>query len=356
MPYGFRRHVPLCGATAMLLGLVSCNTGPTSPGPATAPASIVALQLVAPQEMAPGESMQLTANAVMSNGSVQNVSGQAEWTVRSVTTTSAVSLTASGLATGTGRGEALVTVRFEGRAAEAPILVLPKGTFRLAGVVSENGAGLLGVTMTVIAGVGMGLTAETDLRGDYALYGVAGPVKIRASRPGYVENTLEIEVAAHRVHSLELSRSRPREEYEGTYTLTVTADDVPGPCAQFPQELKRRAYVAHIVRTGDELDVSLSGANFIRARFRGEVTQSDNITFWIRPASVWDYDWPDIVELLSDGTQLFVSGTIVAKGTPTGISGSASPGAGGTIWRNPGSGGFSQAFGCAIDRFEMVRR
>jgi hypothetical protein len=361
MPTGSRRPLALSAAVALVLGLVSCNKSPTSPSPPVptpGPVTIVALRLVAPSEIAPGESVQLTANAVKSDGSIENVSGQVEWTVRSVTASSVVSLTDSGLATGTERGEAVVTVRFEGRAAEATTFVLPKGTFRLAGVVSESGVGLEGVTITVIAGVGLGLMAVTDFRGDYALYGVAGPVQIRASLTGYVENTQEIEVAAHRMHSLELVSSRPRDEYAGTYTLTVTAADTPGrPCAPgFPEELKRRVYIAQIEQTGADLEVSLSGADFIRGHFRGAVTQPGKITFWIRPASVWDYDEEEVVERLSDGTRLFVSGTIDARSTPSGISGTVNRAFGGSIWRDSGSGTYSQNSGCPLDRFEMVRR
>lgn len=360
MPAGSRR-LALSAAAALALGLVSCNKSPTSPPPAVpapSPVTIVALRLLAPSEIAPGESVQLTANAIKSDGSVENVSGQVEWVVRSVAASVAVSLTDTGVATGTERGESVVTARFEGRAAETTIFVLPKGTFRLAGVVSESGVALEGVKITVIAGVGAGLTAVTDVRGDYALYGVAGPVQIRASLTGYVETTQGIEVAAHLLHSLELVSSRSRDDYAGIYSLTVTGTDTPGrPCAPgFPEALKRRVYVAHIEQTGADLEVSLSEADFIRGHFRGAVTQSGKITFWIKPTSVWDYDEEEVAERLSDGTQLFVSGTIDARSTSTGISGTVSPSFGGSIWRSSVTGSYSQSSGCPLDRFEMVRR
>jgi hypothetical protein len=74
----------MSAAGALSLGLVSCDKSPTSPSPATSPApsAFVRLELVAPQELALGESIQLAANAVKSDGSVENVTSQARWTVQ----------------------------------------------------------------------------------------------------------------------------------------------------------------------------------------------------------------------------------------------------------------------------------
>src|SRR5512145_2554327 len=132
---GSRGHVALIAAAALVLGLVSCHKSPTSPSP-SGPVTIVALKLVVPSEIAPGETVQLSANAAKSDGSVENVTGQVQWTVRSDPAGSVLLVTATGLATGRERGEEVVMAHFDGRTDQATIVVLPQGTFRLAGTVS----------------------------------------------------------------------------------------------------------------------------------------------------------------------------------------------------------------------------
>ena len=356
---GSRRHLALVAAAALVLDLVSCHKSPTNPSP-SGPVTIVALKLVVPSEMAPGETVQLIANATRSDGSVENVTSRVEWTVRSDAASPVMSVTATGLATGRERGGEVVTARFDGRADESTIVVLPKGTFRLAGTVSDNGIGLEKATVTVISGVGEGLIAPTDTRGYYALYGVAGQVEVRATRDGYFDRTQQVNVTSHGSHSLEMVASRPSTDLSGTYTLTVSAEGASGRCLPgFPEPLKRRIYTATVEQTGADLSVSLSGVDFVIARdgsgnsFRGVVAATGEARFSIRPATVWDYDGPDVVEQLSDGTKLCVAGSILARSTPTGIFGTVDRSRGATIYRCSGS--YISHSGCSIERFEMRR-
>lgn len=62
----------------------SCDKNPTSPRPPqqpgpSSPVTTVRLELVAPAKIAPGESVQLAANAIKSDGSVENVSSKTNW-------------------------------------------------------------------------------------------------------------------------------------------------------------------------------------------------------------------------------------------------------------------------------------
>ena len=199
---GSRRHFALIAVTALVLGLVSCQKSPTRPSP-SGPVTIVGLTLVVPSEMAPGETVQLIANATKSDGSVENMTGQAEWTVPSDAASAVLSVTATGLATGRERGEEVVTARFDGRTDQATIVVLPKGTFRLAGSVSENGIGLEKATVTVISGVGEGLIAPTDARGYYAFTVLRD--RWRCRRPG-----MAISIGSNRSTSPAMVRTRSR--------------------------------------------------------------------------------------------------------------------------------------------------
>jgi hypothetical protein len=313
---------------------------------------------VAPQEIAPGESVQLLAETLKSDGSVENVTGQVEWAVRSPTARAPLSLTETGLATGRERGEVIVTVRFGNHLKEATIFILPRGTFRLAGTVSENGVGLENVTVTVTSEVGEGFTARTDVRGDYSFYGVAGHVQVRATKDDYLDRTLPVNVTAHSLHSFDMVPSRPTGDLPGTYTLTVTGEG-----CLFPEELKRRVYSADVEQSGDKLKVSLTGADFVVGpdgngnSFPGAVTTTGQITFWMRPSDPWDYGPPDVTERLSDGGRLYVTGSMTARNTVAGIFGIPNPLTGASIIYHPsGSGSNGPTAGCSIERFEMVRR
>ncbi len=103
------RYVAVVAATGLVLVVAACDKkSPTSPPPPQQPgppptATVVRLELVAPSEIAPEETVQLTANAIKSDGSVENVSSQGQWTS---TNSPVLQLSVSGLATGQNRGEA----------------------------------------------------------------------------------------------------------------------------------------------------------------------------------------------------------------------------------------------------------
>ena len=102
-----------------------------------------------PREIAPGESFQLEAYAGYSDPPA-DVNNRVEWTTSD---TSVIHVSSTGLVTGKNRGQAWVSARFAGGdPAGGQILVLPKGTFRLAGTIQESGFGIADVTVTVTAG------------------------------------------------------------------------------------------------------------------------------------------------------------------------------------------------------------
>jgi hypothetical protein len=128
------------------------------------------------------------------------------------------------------------------------------------------------------------------------------------------------------------------------YTLTITSRDTGAPCLRVPEALRQRVYTAAVEQTGSDLKVRLSGATFVSNAFAGVITPDGEIGFTIRPAQPWDYDAFDVVERLTDGTLLLVSGTIKARRTPEGISGE-----GGEI--RPAH---TASDWCRIDSFELV--
>ena len=227
MPIRFR-YVEVGAAIGLVLVFASCDKSPTSPRPVeSGPAAVVTtvrIELVAPSEIAPGESVQLIANAMKSNGSVENVSSQSHWTPAD---SPVVKLSTTGLATGQNVGEQVVSAGFNGRSAKASISVVPKGTFRLGGTVQDSGFGLDNVALTVTSGVGQGLKTLSGSDGSYVFYGVSGSVRIQATKDGYLTSTQEIDVPAHRTYDFNMVPERPRKDYRGIYTLTISASE---PC------------------------------------------------------------------------------------------------------------------------------
>ena len=154
---------------------------------------------------------------------------------------------------------------------------------------------------------------------------------------------------------------RPRTDYRGTYTLTISAAS---PCrftsGAFPEEAKRRVYTAKVEQDGGRLTVTLSDADFIVTngygnRFSGFTDPTGTMTFPI--GDVWGYEVVrfHIVERFSVGA-LLVGGTVTASGTPQRIAGTLD---GSILTSNRTSDPFDSSLSeceSATHGFEMVRR
>jgi hypothetical protein len=343
--------LPLGAAVTLALAVVSCSKSPSSPTPGGQAGTFVSVRVVAPDQIAPGASAQLTASAVRSDGAAQDVTSQAQWTVQPASTGSVVlTVSATGVVTGQDPGRAVVTLRVAGLTADTTILVLPAGTFRLAGKITDGGVALDNVTVAVIAGVGQGLTTHTDASGSYELYGVAGPVQVRASKDGYTDKAQQIDVSAHASLAIELQAYRPSDSLAGTYALILAGSSCsPG----FPEAFTRRVYAATVEQKGADVRVTLSGADFWPGEnaFGGVVAPTGEVRFVIHPESFWD-EFGDVVERLNNGDLLVFGGVILARRTPAGISGQ--------FLRDNGNNGFIRMNlapgNCILDRFEMVPR
>ena len=129
------RFVPRAAVTVSL-SFVACSGAPSRPSavPSAPVPAIVRLEIVAPQQMDLGTSVQLIANAVKSDGSVENVTTRAQWTVLSSPGGAVLSLTAAGLVRGIDVGRGSVTGQFGGFTADATILVLGTASDDFRGV------------------------------------------------------------------------------------------------------------------------------------------------------------------------------------------------------------------------------
>ena len=357
-----RRHLGSVSTIGVLLLYMSCDSDRSSPlprpgEPPTPPAPVVVrLEIVGPSEIAPGETVQLIANAIKSDGSVEDVTSQALF---SPNTSPVLELTVRGLATGKTNGQVFVNARFGTRNASKTILVLPTGTFRLSGSIKESGFGIEGVTVSVTSGTGAGLTTTSGFTGFYALFGVKGLVRIEARKNGYLNLVQQLDVTEHRTHDVGIVAERARTDFRGAYTLAIAA----GSCASsLPAEARRREYTANVTQDGPLLTVTLEDAAFIvtngRGRgFTGFVGVSNDIRFDIGNAFYYYYYYGgsfDIAERVGNLT-ILMSGTVRATATPGRIAGQLE---GGIVTSAKAAAPFTP-FSAQCHRthgFEMVRR
>src|SRR4051812_20100700 len=259
----------------------STPTAPTSKAPA---AKIVnSVQISGPASIAPGATAQLSAIATYVDGSTSDVTAVAHWHSFD---TKVLSISESGVATAIQAGETRVQGEYTNRASGMTIRVLPEGTYRLAGTLTEFGLAIEGATVAITAGQGTGLSATSDSGGGYLLYGVAGTVEIQVSKAGYTSQSRTLVVTADVIASFQLTTVIPAARIAGAYLLTFTAGRCLTPLT--PADLNQRRYTAIITQDGQNptASVMLGGANFALKNghgnsFSGRV-EPDRVTFLLR--------------------------------------------------------------------------
>lgn len=357
-------RVALAFIALIVLSFASCDRrpspGPTGPG-GSVPAAVLRIEIAGPGEIEPGQSVQLTVTAFKTDSTTENVTAQTAW---SPANSPELTISSSGLVTGVARGERVIQARYLGRTATLRIFVLPRGTFKLSGVVRESGVGIADAELTVISGTGQGLTTRSGFTGSYALYGVAGNVRIQISRAGYQTRQVDLGVGGHQIENLDITASQARADFRGVYTLTITAPSCRSGNATFPDEARRRVYTATVSQDGGRLTVKLSDANLLLANGRGDqftgfVDVGGGIRFKISDDIYYYYYYYagtyDIIERMTDQT-LVVIGTVTAQGSPSRITGVLDGAL--NLGRNPAPplSSFTQICYSPTHGFEMQRR
>jgi hypothetical protein len=357
VPNESRRRHPASAVAVVALLFAACSGDrprpPTSPAPpAPAPGSpaptVVRIEITAPAEIEPNAPVQLSARAVKSDGTVEDVSGQAKWTSSSAV----VLINTTGAALGLSPGEAIITAEFSSHTATAGILVLRRGTFALRGVIRNAGSVVANATVAVLSGTARGMTVRSRDDGSYVLYGVAGPTELHVKKDGYLNELRNIDVKAHLEQDFDLvadaTAPSPVPSEVQLYTLTITASGPEPDCSLIPAAAKRRVYTAALHQNGENVRVFLSGGDFRSNTFAGVIRTTGGVTFTILPWSFWDYEGhADIHERLDDGYEIWIFGQVSGQATPGRISAR-----GGFITK----AGFNDPGWCDIDAFEMVRR
>ncbi|MEO5895004.1 MAG: carboxypeptidase regulatory-like domain-containing protein [Vicinamibacterales bacterium] len=360
-----RTFLAIAIAILLPLGGASCDQPPvTAPGPMSPAPGFLRLELMVPESIAPGESVQLRAQVVKFDNSVEAVTGLVQW---ASSNRNVLEISSTGVARGVDRGEALIEVRYQSRGASTSTFVLPPGTYRLTGTVTDSGIGLPGVSVRVVDGVGQGLTTATNENGTYALYGVRDRVRLQAKSAGFFDQVHELDVADHRILDFEMRLERQRTDVHGIYRLTIDRNPArPSGCtgtAVMPPQ--SRSYDATVDQDGARLTVTLSDADFIVTRgrgntFNGVIDGNERVTFVIGQQDLyyWEERVQDLVERISGAQHvLVITGNVTAGLSPSRISGTL---LGWFLWVEGGGPPFriipNSCYIYTTHRFEMVRR
>ncbi len=249
-------------AFVLLVAAVSSNcdrspASPARPGPQSGPPSLARVEVSGPTTVAPGQTAAYTATAHYSEGKAEDVTATAHW---SPPTNSwlAIGFRSPGVAFAARSGENVVQVKYQDKFDTVRVLVLEDGTFKLSGVVSESGGGLADVAVEVLSGTGKGLRTTTDWYGAYALYGVAGPVQLRASAAGLTPQIHDVVVTGNdATDSFTLTPVVATADISGRWTMTVAPS--PGCRDGLPDRVPGRTYEVDVTQQGTRFQMRISG-------------------------------------------------------------------------------------------------
>jgi hypothetical protein len=300
-------------ATAIVAGLAASCGGNhlTGPGGTVGPGS---LKIQGVEAIAPGQIVAFVATASLSDGTTQDYTRKVVW---STDPTSVMTINQyTGVATAVSVGDVTITAAWQGgTTARITRTVLPANTFRLTGKALESGLPVQGATIAVLSGTGAGLSTTTDANGCYRLYGVAGVIQVKFSKPGYDDLVKTFTAAQNDVLDFpQAHQTAAIPSLAGTYALTLTADPacptVPvNRYSPLPDDFRQpRSYAVSLTQDGPSLTVTLTDAQIATGQnhFTGRV-EPDAIEFQI---GSYDYYYGltgGVAEQLST-TQEFVFG------------------------------------------------
>jgi len=307
--------------TVLAISATACGNSATGPG-----ASVLTVEVVGPDTVAPGETVQFGLTARMPDGTSRDVTKEASWRAGLD-----VSIDGSGLVTGVRLGQARIQGTYGNTTASKDVVVVPTATFRLVGKVFEAdnpSQPVIDARVEATTATGASLVTSTASNGFYAFYGVAGETILRVSREGFDALVQTINVTDHQTVNLPLKLIAPRPNVAGTYTLTIAAADECGVGlgeGHLPEEARVRQYSAAVTQTGPSLQIELSGAALLRdpvnptGHLYGKL-EPGRALFTLYEWSPWEVNASVIADQLTTG--IFVPvGTVVAAVSNEGLAG-----------------------------------
>ena len=272
------------------------------------------MRITGPSNVAPGTTAAFTATLYNGDGSISDVSSSAEW---SSSAPDVLRVHPNGGAVGISAGEANVIAKHQQLQQWLPVLILPVGTYKLSGSVTEPQAafaqGIKGATIEVVRGTGLGIrTTTTDYSGRYELYGLAGEVQLKVAADGYKTSLVNLSISKSGYQRIDLiPQEGPAGSLSGRWTLTVLAPD----CEFLPGAARSRQFFADISHTGSpRLAVKLSSSSVSFAdELIGQIVGSEialTLPYW--PGDVIDGPYYALIDSLHPKGFLGFRGTIHA--------------------------------------------
>ena len=301
--------VAICGLSASCDDAKPLADNPLAPSPPT----LVTLELTGPTTFAPGESVAFTLMARVTNGKDTDVTSTSQW---NSTNASVLTSVGPGRYRANTAGDSQISVNYGRLSASREVVIVPTGTFRVTGRVTESDGPfpISGARVQARDSSGNGPSTESDGSGFFRLFGVASDSEIVVSRAGYSENTRHVTIDKHSTVNFEMNLNGPRPRVDGTYKVTL---DLSGCRDGFRPEYAHRVYTAVVQQSEYAVGVlftepafavnSANRGNFMQGRVEGT-----GLFLYALLFSYYYYgpgDYPFLVEALPDGSRLVVSGT-----------------------------------------------
>jgi hypothetical protein len=321
----------IAGTVVVIVGLIWACGQPTAPGkvPVQIAPAVVSIKIIAPAAIAPGQTVQFTATGTLSNGTTEDDTRKVNWTA---SPTSVLSINPNtGEATAQAAGDVTVQATYRTPCCQAQVAmtVLPTNTFRLTGKVLESGLPVPAAAISVLSGIGTGLSATTDASGAYRLYGVAGPIQVKFTKSGY-DNIVKTFTATQNdvLDFPEAHQTAGLPSLAGTYTLTLTADPAcptapANGVAPLPDDFRQpRNYAASVTQSGPSVTVTLTDSTIVAGKsFTGRI-DPDAIEFQIGYYYYYYSGLTGLITELVSATQEFeFGGQLRAQRSGSGIVG-----------------------------------
>ena len=343
---------------------------PTTPGVP----SLTAVEVSGPSTMAPGQVAQFTANMRMSDGTVKTAApsqiirwrvGTGFFTILQVDT--------SGRVTALNRsGESTVSVDVRigntSRTATREVVVVPEGTYRIVGTVTEAGFPTAAVNAARVEVAGGTAFAIADMSGNYRLFGVPAGGVVRVSAAGYATYEETVALSGHATKNFQLELSGPRPMVSGPYTLAI---DVVSACPNgLAPANQHRRYDAEVTQNGPVVEVTLTEPRFrLNAAGRGNKffgrALGGGVVFTLRSYVLGGFyyyyyigpeGYPDVAERLSDNSILVIEGTASTALTGNTLSGTLNGGLGNWDSRFPTTSFFLAGCFASSHTFSLTPR
>ena len=306
-----------------LLIAAACEGDTKVPGPTTPTGnpepSLASLVIQGPLTVGPGQTAQVKAVARFADGTERDVTADARWT----SSQAAIATVDAGVVMGQALGRAQIRATYVSRSASLSMVIKPEGTFVLAGNITEPGPVNIGMATVAVLGGTLNQVTANSL-GFYELFGVAGALSLRVSKPGYLDETRTLSVTQDQTFDVQIKPVSAPASVAGTYRVILT---ISPSCSIVPDDQKTRTYTATIGQDMAKVTVRLGGAKFVvesgmeKNSFNGTVFGS-TVTFDWGQGSFYYYSYNiyHVQEILPDGQILGIWGKLVAQAAQT-ISG-----------------------------------